>query len=140
MLFQGQKIGQHLRGVRLVGQAVPHGHARVFCQRLDRGLRKAAVLDAVEHAPEHARRVGHALLIAHLTAGGVKIHGVHAKVGRRHLKGAARAGAGLFKQQRHVFARAQRVRHALLFFFFQFGRKIEQRADLGGDKIEQFEK
>ena len=49
-----------------VRQAVPARDGGVLRQLLDDALAEAAVFDAVEHAREHARRVGDALLLADL--------------------------------------------------------------------------
>ena len=86
LFLDGQKVRQHLRRMELVGQAVPDGHARVFCQFLYDLLAEAAVFDAVIHPPEDLGRVGDGLLLSHLAAAGVEIRHAHTKVHSGDLK------------------------------------------------------
>ena len=116
VLLDGQKVGHHLRGVELVGQAVPHRHAGILRQELHGILAETAVFDTVVHAPQHARRVLDAFLFAHLRAGRVEEGHAHAQVAPRHLKGAARARGGLFKQQHDVAAHQVPVADAQVLF------------------------
>ena len=57
VLLHGQHVGQHLGRVKGVGQTVPDRYAGVLAQGFDRFLGKAAIFDAVIHAPQHARRI-----------------------------------------------------------------------------------
>ena len=57
VLLHGQQVRQQLRRVELVGQPVPHRHARILRQRFDDFLAVPAILNAVVHPPEHARGV-----------------------------------------------------------------------------------
>ena len=116
LFLNGQKVGQHLRGVELVGQAVPHRHAGVFRQKLHRILAETAVFDTVVHAAKHARRVLDALLLAHLRTDRVEKGHAHAQIAPRHLEGAARARGGLFKQQHDVAAHQVPVADAQMLF------------------------
>ena len=43
---------------------------------------------------------------------------MHAQIVSGHLKGAAGTGAGLFKDQGHVFTGMPQRGHAVLFLFF----------------------
>jgi len=70
MLNHRQQIGEDLGGVKLIGQAVPHRHAGVAGKFFNRGLSKAAVLDPVVHAAQHASGILHRLLGADLRAFG----------------------------------------------------------------------
>ena len=137
MLTDGQKIGQDLGGVELVGKAVPHAHAGILGQLLYDLLPVAAVLDAVKHTAQHTRGIGNALLFADLAAAGVKIGGLHSQIMRSHLKGAAGAGAGFFKNQRNVFAPQGIVGNAGLLFCLEIRSKIQHCPDLLGGKIQQ---
>ena len=138
-LAQGQQVGQHLRGVEFVRQAVPDRHAGVLRQGFDDFLSEAAVLDAVVNAAEHARRVGDGLLLADLGTGGIEVGHAHAEVIRSDLEAAPRAGGRLFKDQRDVLAAQRVVRNAGLLLRLQLGRQVDQRADLSGRKVQQFE-
>ena len=55
MFTHGQEVGEHLRGMPVVSEAVEHGNPRMLGQFLHRLLRLAAELDAVEHAGEQSR-------------------------------------------------------------------------------------
>ena len=135
----GQEIGKNLGGMELVGQAVPHRHARVLRQRLHDLLAEAAVLDAVVHAAQHPRGVGDGFLLADLGAGGVEIGHAHAQVVGRDLKAAAGAGAGLFKDQRNVLAAQRVVGDVRLLLLLELRRQIDQSADLLGRQVQQLQ-
>ena len=62
LLLDGQQIRQHLGGVELIGQPVPHRHPGVPRQLLHQLLVEPPVLDAVVHPPQHPRGVGDGLL------------------------------------------------------------------------------
>ena len=66
LLPRGQHIRQHLGGVEVVGQTVPHRHAGVAGQILHHRLLVAPVLDAVVQPSQHLGRVRQGLLLAHL--------------------------------------------------------------------------
>ena len=140
LLPQRQKIRQDLGGVELVGQAVPHRHVGVLRQFLHDLLPEAPVLDALEHARKHLRRVRNGLLLADLAARGVQVGGAHPQVAGRHLKGAARAGGGLFKDQCHILAPQYVVGHPRLLFRLQCRRQIQQIADLLRRVVQQRQK
>ena len=135
----GQEIGKNLGGMELVGQAVPHRHARVLRQRLHDLLAEAAVLDAVVHAAQHPRGVGDGFLLADLGAGGVEIGHAHAQIVGRDLEAAAGAGAGLFKDQRNVLAAQRVVGDVRLLLLLELRRQIDQRADLLGRQVQQLQ-
>ena len=115
VLLDGQKVRQDLSGVELIGQAVEHRHPGVLGQLLHDGLLKSPVLDAVIHPAQHPGSVGDGLLDADLGAGRAQVGGPHAQVLGGHLKGAASAGGGLFKDEGHILALQQLVGHAGLF-------------------------
>ena len=140
VLADRQHIRQDLRGMEFVRQAVPDGDAGVFCQLLHDALAEAAVFDAVIQAAEHAGRVSNGFLFADLGAGRVEISNVHAEVVRGHLKGAARAGRGLLKDQRDVLPAECVVRDAGLLFGLQGGGEVEQTGDLVGGEVQQGQK
>ena len=132
MLPDGEEVGQDLGGMELVGQAVPHRDARVAGQIFHDLLAVAPVLDAVKHAAQHPGGVGNGLLFADLAAGGIKVGHFHAQIVCGHLKTAAGAGGGLFKDQGNVFARKLViVADAGLLFCFQVGGKVQQFLHLG---------
>ena len=91
----------------LIGQAVPHGHARVGGETLDDLLVVAAVLDAVVEAAEDLGGVDHRFLLAHLGGLGVEEGDVRALVVSGDFERAAGAGRGLFEQQHDVLAGEQ---------------------------------
>ena len=63
VLHHGQDVADHLGGMELVGQAVPDRHTRKFAQNFHQLLAKAAVLDAVVHAPQHTGGILHGFLV-----------------------------------------------------------------------------
>ena len=64
MLLHGEEIRQQLRGVKLIGQAVPYRHASVFRQCFDNLLTIAAILDTIKEAAEGIETVRDAQSIA----------------------------------------------------------------------------
>ena len=139
MLSHRQEIGQDLRGMELIGEAVPHGNAGEFGQFLHGGLREAAVLDAVVHPPQHAGRVLHRLLDADLAARGPQIGDVGALVVGRHLEGAARAGGRLFEDEGDVAALEVLHFPAGFFIGLELSGQIQQILNFCGRKVQQFE-
>ena len=132
MLPDGEEVGQDLGGMELVGQAVPHRDPRIAGQIFHDLLAVAPVLDAVKHAAQHPGGVGNGLLFADLAAGGIKVGHFHAQIVCGHLKAAAGAGGGLFKDQGNVFARKLViVADAGLLFCLQVGGKVQQFLHLG---------
>ena len=90
-LAHGHEVGERLRRMGLVGQAVVDGNAGELGQLARRLLAVAAELDGVVHAAEHPRRVLHRFLVADLAAGGAEIGHVRPLVVGRHLEPGARA-------------------------------------------------
>ena len=66
MLTYRQEIGQKLGRMVLICQAVSDRDAGIAGELLNPGLLKTAVLDAVEHSSQHARRIADALLLSDL--------------------------------------------------------------------------
>ena len=126
--------------MELVGQAVPHRHIGVFGQFLDDLLPEAPVLDAFKHAGKHLGGISNGFLLADLAARGVQVGGTHAQIMGGDLKGAAGAGGGLFKNQRHIFATQYIVRDARLLFGFQLGGQVQQPANLLRRIVQQRQK
>ena len=81
-LFNGEKVGENLRGVVVVGQAVPDRDAGVFGEVLARLLRKTAKEDAVVDAAEDARRVLDRFLLAEMDVRAGEVFGAAAFVAR----------------------------------------------------------
>ena len=139
LLFDRHQVGDHLRGVELGGEPVPHRDARVFGELLDDLLAVSAVLDAVEHAAEHARGVGDRLLLAHLRSRRVEVGDAHAQVMPGDLKRAAGAGRGLLEQQHDVLALEVAVRRARELHALELVAEADEVADLFGGEIEQLQ-
>ena len=104
VLAQRQEVGEDLRRVPLVGEAVVDGHARPGRELVGDGLAEAAVLDRVVHAAEHARGVLDRLLVAHVRAARAEVGDVCALVVGGDLEGAAGAGRVLLEDQRDLLA------------------------------------
>ena len=72
-VFQhGHQIGENLRWVELVGQAVPHRHP-AYSPSSSTMAAVAAIFDAVIHAAQHAGGVFHRLFMANLRAAWAEI-------------------------------------------------------------------
>ena len=130
VLAHGQHVGQHLRRVELVGQAVVDRHAGVLGQDLDELLREAAVLDRVVHAPEHPGGVLHRFLVADLRSLGTEVGHVRALVVGRHLERAARAGRGLLEDQDDLLLLQPLLLGPAALRGFQLGGEIQQADEL----------
>ena len=137
VLHQRQDIGKRLRRVVDVGQAVPHGNARVGGKPLDDLLVVAAVLDAVVEAAEDLGGVDHRFLLAHLGGLGIEEGDVRALVVSGDFERAAGAGRGLFKQQHDVLAGEQVAADAGALFGLEVSGEIEHIADLVGSEVFQ---
>lgn len=137
VLHQRQDIGKRLRRVVDVGQAVPHGHARVGGETLDDLLVVAAVLDAVVEAAEDLGGVDHRFLLAHLGGLGIEEGDVRALVVSGDFERAAGAGRGLFKQQHDVLAGEQVAADTGALFGLEVSGEIKHIADLVGGEVFQ---
>src|SRR6478735_3978023 len=96
---------------------------------------RAAVLDAVVEAAEHARGVLGRLLVAHLRADRVEVGRARPLVGRGDLEGAARAGRGLGEEQGDVLAGEASLLAALPLGGLELGGEVEQRPELVGRQV-----
>ena len=96
----------------------------------------APVLDAVKEPAQHLGGVLQGLLFAHLGGAGVQIGNVGALLGGRHLKGAAGAGGGLFKQQDNVLALQGGRADACPALGLQVVSQIQKVADLRRGKVQ----
>ena len=135
MLLHGEEVGENLGGVALVGEAVPHGNASIFGQLLNSLLLEATVLDAVEHATQHAGGVLHALLHADLAAGGAQIGDVSTLVFCTNLEGAACAGGGLLENQGDVLTLQSGLLGAGILGAFQVASQVEQIVEFLGAEV-----
>ena len=136
MLLNGQEVRQNLGGVKFVGEAVHNGNAGILCQLLHQLLTVTAVLDAVKHPAQDTGGVSKGLLHADLAAGGAQIGRSHAKVLTGHLKGAAGAGGGLFKNQSDVLSLQIAVGDARLLLSLQIGRSVQKLLNLSRGEVQ----
>ncbi len=139
VLGHGEHVGQDLRRVELVGQAVPHRHAGVLREGLDVLLGGAAVLDGVEGAAEDSRGVLHRLLVADLGAAGSEVGHVRALVLRGDLERGASPRRGLLEDQGDVLAGEARLLVAGVLRGLEVGGELEQEAQLVGGEVELLE-
>ena len=117
LFFNGQHICQHLGWMELIGETVPHRNARILSKLLHDLLTVAAIFDTFIHTAEHSRRIGDTLLLADLGSGRIEIRGSDSKIMGCHFKGASCSGAGLFKDQCHVFTLMHILCENALFLF-----------------------
>ena len=139
MLKHRQGVAQHLGGVPLVGQTVPHRHAGQGGELLDLGLLVTAVLDAVEHAAQDPGGVRHGLLVTHLGARGVQVGDVGALVVGTDLEGAAGARRGLLEDEGDVPAFQVTNLLSGLLGRLELGGQLDERHPLGGGEVELLE-
>ena len=100
MFAHGQRVGEHLGRVELVGQTVEHRHAGVFRQFFDHVLPEAAIFDAVVHSAQDAGGVFDAFLMPDLAGGRLQISYPRPLVARGDFKRAAGAGRCFSKSGR----------------------------------------
>ena len=130
VLHHGQRVGQHLGGVPVVGEAVVDRHPGKRGKLLDHGLLGAAILDRVEEPPQHPRRVLDGLLVADLRGLGLQEGGGRPLVGCGHLERGPGAGGGFLKDQRDVAAREATLLGPCSLGSLEFGGQVEQVSDL----------
>ena len=135
MLAHREEVSQHLGRVELVGKAVPDGHAGELGEFFHRGLLEAAVFDTVEHASEHAGRVGHGLLNADLGTAGSKISHMRALVVGGHLEGTTGAGGGLLENQGNVLALQARLLRAGILGAFEVACEVQHVLNFPGSEV-----
>ncbi len=97
------------------GQAVPYRHPGKFRQRLHQRLAVAAILDAVIHAPQHARGILHRLFMADLAAARAEVSNVSALIVCGNFERASGTGRVFFEDERDVFT-FQARRFVTVFF------------------------
>ena len=136
VLLHGQDVAQHLGGMELVGQAVPHRHAGILGQDLDQFLAKPAIFDAVVHAPQHAGGIFHRFLVADLRAGWSQVGHMRALVIGGHFKGTARAGRGLLKDEGDVLTLEPRLLETAVLGGLEVGGQLEQKLEFFRRKVE----
>ena len=140
MFADGEQVGKHLGRVKLIGQSVPHRHARVPCDLLHDILPESPIFDSLKHTSQHPRRVRDALFLANLRSYRIQVSSSHAQIVSRYLKGAAGPGTRLLKNQGNILSPQHIHRYPLLFLIFQIRRHIHQIENLLRRKIEQLQK
>ena len=102
--MHGEEVGQHLRGVPLVGEAVVDGDPGEAGQLLHILLSGSPELDGVVHPPEHPCCVGDRLLVPELGARRIEVGHVRALVEGGDLEGRPRTGGGLLEDEGDLLA------------------------------------
>ena len=135
VIAHGEDVGQHLGGMPVVGEPVPHRHSGVGPQRLHRLLRGPAVFDPVEHPAEHPGGVLHRLLVAELRILRPQVGDMGTLVVRSHLEGRTGPGGGLLEDERDIAASqpADALAHALVHP--QFPAQVDQVEELPGGQV-----
>src|SRR5213596_2163635 len=100
-----EQVGQHLAGVRQVGEPVDDGNRRLARQLLHLGVIEGPDHDAADVAGQHPRGVGDRLAPPQLDVAGRKEQGVPAQLVRPHLEGDPGARARLGEDHRQALAR-----------------------------------
>ena len=136
MLLEGHHVGHQLAGMRHIGEAIDHRHGRVFGQLAQLCHAVGAQHDRIDIARQHARRVGDTLATAKLHLLAREDDGVAAELADADLERHARAGGGLFEDQRDGFA-GERL--ALDPAALGQHAKIDHAAQRGGVVVHQFQ-
>ena len=130
MIAHGEDVGQHLGRVPFVGQAVPDGHPGVLAQGFDIGVRRAAVLDSVVHAPQNPRGVLDRLLVTDLRPAGAQIGHMRSLVVGADFEGAHGARRSLLEDEGHVQAGEALALATGSLVLPQAGREVDQVEEL----------
>ena len=137
MFAHRQHVGQRLRRVKFIGQAVPYRNARVFGQRVHDVLPVSAVFDSVVDAPQHAGRVFQRLFFTHLRTGGAQIGDPCALIVGRHFERTARPRRVFLEQQHDIFALERFFLFPDVLVRFQPCGQIQQITDLPRREVEE---
>ena len=137
VLLNRQDVSEHLGGMPLGGQAVPHRHGSAGSQLFHVGLREAAEFDAVVETVEHAGGVLDGLLLAHLGAARIEVGHAHAEIHGADLERAARAGGRLLEQQDDVLALEVTMGGTGQFQVLEFAGQLQQVLDFLGGEVEE---
>ena len=140
LLLDRDQIGDDLRWVVGIGEAVDHRHVGVFGESLHLSLLVGADEDAVDIARQHARRVLHRLAAADLQIAGAQEERLPAQLIHPHLEGHARARRGFLEDHRQGFSLEVWVRNALFELVFEIQPEIHDILNLFAGKITQGEK
>ncbi len=100
MLDIGHDIGEDLAGMKLVGQAVDHRHARIRGETLDDFLTIGANHHQIDHARKHLRRIFDGLATAQLAIAGIDVDGRAAELVHAGLEAQPGAGGVLLENHR----------------------------------------
>ena len=130
MLLKRHKVGQNLRRVELIGQAIPHWYASVFGQVFHRRVLKAAEFNPIKHSTQHLCGVLNRLLFAKLDIILAEKLRRNAKIIGRDRKGTACTGRILLKQEGDLLALVQAMRHTLALELLKLVRHVEHLPDL----------
>ena len=125
--------------MRLVRQAVVHGHPRGPRQLLDVLLPEPAELDRVIHPPEDAGGVPDRFLVADLRSRRVQIGDVGSLVVGRHLEGAAGARRGLLEDQADVLAGQPLTLRPDGLLALQVAGEVEEEIGSPGGEVRELE-
>ena len=91
LLFHRKGVGQHLRRMVVERQGVDDGNIAIIGDFVQELLAQLSSDDQqIVHAGQHADRVLHALIVAHMGVG--EVREAHAQIVARRLEGASRAG------------------------------------------------
>ena len=140
LFFDGDEVGDDLRWVVGVGEAVDHRHVGIFGESLHLSLLVGADEDAVDVARQHARRVLHRLAATDLQIAGAQEKRLPAQLIHPHLEGNARARRGFLEDHRQGFSLEVWVWNALFEFVFEIQPEIHNVLNLFAGKITQGEK
>ena len=109
MLLDGEEIRQHLGGMPLVRESVPHGNAAVGGQILHHLLGKTPEHDSVKHPPQDPGGVLYGFLLPKVQVVGIQVFGVAPFVVDAAHRGAVGARGTLLENEGDVLPIQQRI-------------------------------
>ncbi len=133
MLFKGHDVGDDLRWVALLREAIDDGHVGIFGHFDEALMVSGAQHDCIDIARQNARGIGHAFAVRDVGAGGIHDDCLAAELAHCHIERYSCAHRDFFKHHSEhvIFARAIVIGRALGFvaaILFALLRVIENLA------------
>jgi len=139
MLQHGHHIGQHLRGMKFIGQPVPDRDPGIPGKLLHNGLAETTVFDTVIHPAQYPGRIFHGLFMTDLRTRRAQIGNPCTLVPSCHFKGTSCSRGAFFKDQGYIPALQPLYLFSTLFLLLQGKAQIKQVPYLTGVEIQQFQ-
>ena len=125
VLFNGQKVCQHLCRVVFIRQPIPYRNTCIFCQFLHDFLSKASVLNSIVNPAQNSGSIFNALLFSNLGTFRVQICSAHSQIMGCRLKRTACSCTVFLKNQSNVLAFQRICKNTFFFLFLQIRGQIQ---------------